>query len=445
MSKVNYFGTDGIRGRVGGDIINPEFAFKIGYAFGKVINKKYHSKRNSIVIGKDTRISCNMLESAIIEGMTSVGIDVYSADIIPTSAIAYITNLFKFSGGVVISASHNPYYDNGIKFFSGDGNKLNFQTEIEIEHELKNCFNKYKNTKNPGLLSKINNAQEIYIDFCKSTFPSNLDLEGMNIIIDCANGSAYKVAPCIFSELGANVYSIGDKPNGININENIGSLFPNILKKEVLSRHADIGIAFDGDADRLLIVDKFGNIFHGDELLYAIVMDRLQYGYVSGVVGTYMTNYGFEIQMHRLGIDFYRSEIGDRYIIEKMLMNNCLYGGENSGHLICLDKHTTGDGIISSLQVLAAMIKQKKSISEITNNLKMYPQYILNIPWFDGDNWKYNKRIMSKKLEIEKKLLNTGRILIRNSGTEPKLRLMVEAKDNKIALDCIQELDKLFT
>ncbi|AWD32285.1 Phosphoglucosamine mutase [Candidatus Kinetoplastibacterium sorsogonicusi] len=443
MSKMNYFGTDGIRGQVGGDLINTDFIFKLGYAFGVVLNNTNCNPHNKVkvVIGKDTRISSDMLENSIVEGLISANVDVFLAGVIPTSAIAYISYISNFSAGIVISASHNHYLDNGIKFFSGNGSKLSLHMEAAIEKEISNPVILYSKK---GIVTKISNIEEKYIDFCKSTFPNNISLKGIKLVIDSANGSAYKIAPYIFNALGANVFAIGSNPNGKNINDKIGSIFPDTLKQVVISKKADLGIAFDGDADRVLMIDSNGRIFNGDELLYSIVIDRLSYNIVNGVVGTLMTNYGFEKQMHKLHIKFYRTNVGDRNVIETMKLYNCLYGGENSGHLICLDRHSTGDGIISSLQILAAIIRHNQSISSFIKDLYMYPQYIVNVPWNYQYSWEKNNKILIKKQEIEKKLSNRGRVLIRNSGTEPKLRLMVEAADKNLALSCIQELKSIF-
>jgi phosphoglucosamine mutase len=440
VSKRKYFGTDGVRGIVGGPTINAEFALKLGYAAGKVLAARFPGRgRPAVVIGKDTRISGYMLESALEAGLSSAGVDVLLAGPIPTPAVAYLTRALRLVAGIVISASHNPYHDNGIKFFSGQGMKLPDDIEAEIEQALEQPMQCVA-SEALGRARRIDDAAGRYIEFCKSTFPGSLDLLGLSVVVDAAHGAAYNIAPHVFRELGAEVYAIGCEPDGFNINKDVGALHPESLAHEVARRKADIGIALDGDADRLQMVDGDGRIYDGDELLYAIVRDRMTHGQVDGVVGTLMTNFGFEKQMNALGVGFVRANVGDRYVLESMLAKGWKYGGESSGHLLCLDCHTTGDGIIAALQVLTAMIRSGRSLDALVAELKMYPQKMVNVPLAPGIDWKNHAGLNQAQADVQAMLAGRGRVLIRASGTEPKLRLMVEAEDQVLAEKGVERL-----
>ncbi len=442
MSDRKYFGTDGVRGQVGSATINPEFALRLGYAAGRVLAQSKSSAhgRPTVVIGKDTRISGYMLESALEAGLSAAGVDVLLAGPVPTPAVAYLTRALRLVAGIVISASHNPYQDNGIKFFSSQGMKLPDELEGQIEaaiDEPLGCVS----SEALGRARRIDDAAGRYIEFCKSTFPNELDLAGMKIVVDAANGAAYHIAPHVFRELGAEVFSIGCEPDGFNINEGVGALHPERLIEEVRNREAAVGIALDGDADRLQMVDAGGRLYDGDELLYAIVRGRMKAGrHVDGVVGTLMTNFGFEKQMRALGVGFERANVGDRYVLERMLKNGWLYGGESSGHLLCLDCHTTGDGIIAALQVLSGMRRSGQSLADQVADLQLYPQKMVNVPLEPGVEWKTHPGLLSAKAQVEARLGDRGRVLIRASGTEPKLRLMVEADDLTLAQEGVSEL-----
>lgn len=440
MSQRKYFGTDGVRGIVGGPTINAEFALRLGYAAGKVLTRRFGGRgRPAVLIGKDTRISGYMLESALEAGLSSAGVDVLLAGPVPTPAVAYLTRALRLVAGVVISASHNPYHDNGIKFFSGQGMKLPDELETEIEQALDQPMQCVP-SEQLGRARRIGDAAGRYIEFCKSTFPNSLDLLGLSVVVDAAHGAAYHIAPHVFSELGAEVFSIGCEPDGFNINENVGALHPELLAAEVQKRKADIGIALDGDADRLQMVDGDGRVYNGDELLYAIVRDRMTQGQVDGVVGTLMTNFGFEKQMEALDVGFVRANVGDRYVLESMLARGWQFGGESSGHLLCLDRHTTGDGIVAALQVLTAMIRSGRSLDALVAELKMFPQKMVNVPLAPGLNWKNHKGLQEAQAQVEAMLAGRGRVLIRASGTEPKLRLMVEAEDQALADKGVERL-----
>lgn len=440
MSQRKYFGTDGVRGIVGGPTINAEFALRLGYAAGKVLTRRFGGRgRPAVLIGKDTRISGYMLESALEAGLSSAGVDVLLAGPVPTPAVAYLTRALRLVAGVVISASHNPYHDNGIKFFSGQGMKLPDELETEIEQALDQPMQCVP-SEQLGRARRIGDAAGRYIEFCKSTFPNSLDLLGLSVVVDAAHGAAYHIAPHVFRELGAEVFSIGCEPDGFNINENVGALHPELLVAEVKERKADIGIALDGDADRLQMVDGAGRVYNGDELLYAIVRDRMTQGQVDGVVGTLMTNFGFEKQMEALGVGFVRANVGDRYVLESMLSRGWQFGGESSGHLLCLDRHTTGDGIVAALQVLTAMIRSGRSLDALVAELKMYPQKMVNVPLAPGLDWKNHNGLQQAQAQVEAMLAGRGRVLIRASGTEPKLRLMVEAEDQALADKGVERL-----
>lgn len=440
MVQRKYFGTDGVRGEVGGATINAEFALRLGHAAGRVLVRQYPEReRPTVIIGKDTRISGYMLESALEAGLSSAGVDVLLAGPVPTPAVAYLTRALRLVAGIVISASHNPYQDNGIKFFSARGMKLADEIEAEIEaavDEPLNCVG----SEALGRARRIDDAAGRYIEFCKSTFPNELDLSGMKIVVDAAHGAAYNIAPHVFRELGADVYAIGCQPDGFNINEGVGAMHPETLVAEVKAKGADIGIALDGDADRLQMVDASGRLYNGDELLYAIVRGRMARGQVDGVVGTLMTNFGFEKQMQALGVGFQRAKVGDRYVLERMQSLGWIYGGESSGHLLCLDCHTTGDGIIAALQVLATISRSGETLAEQVADLMMYPQKMVNVPLATGVLWQSHPGLMAAQARVEQQLNGRGRVLIRASGTEPKLRLMVEAEDADLAEDCVQQL-----
>jgi len=430
---AKYFGTDGVRGCVGTMPITPDFVMRLGYAAGKVLTRSWASSvKSTVLIGKDTRISGYMLEAALEAGFAAAGVDVMLAGPMPTPAIAYLTRALRLSAGVVISASHNPYHDNGIKFFSASGNKLPDAVEADIEAELNlpmHCVSSEK----LGKAKRLDDAQGRYIEFCKSTFPNDLDLHGMRIVVDCAHGAAYNIAPHVFHELGAEVIDIGNQPNGLNINEGCGAAAPEALSSSVRANHADIGIALDGDADRLVMVDAAGRIYNGDELLYVMVKDRLMNGPVPGVVGTLMTNMALEIAFREMGIGFARAKVGDRYILEALLERGWLLGGEGSGHLLCLDKHTTGDGIVSALQILSALRRAGRSLAEMTTGIRLYPQVLINVKIPAGFDWKTSPGVQAEKEMAEMALGGTGRVLIRSSGTEPLIRVMVEAQQVETA------------
>ncbi len=437
MTTRKYFGTDGVRGTVGGSVINAEFALRLGYAAGRVLAAKHPGRgRPAVLIGKDTRISGYMIESAIEAGMSAAGIDVLLAGPVPTPAVAYLTRALRLVAGVVISASHNPYQDNGIKFFSSQGLKLADEVELRIEKTIDQPLDCVESAL-LGRARRIDDAAGRYIEFCKSTFPNEMNLLGMSIVVDAANGAAYHIAPYVFRELGAEVFTIGCEPDGFNINDGVGATEPDALIKEVQNRNADIGIALDGDADRLLMVDKSGRLYNGDELLYAIVSDRMLDRPVSGVVGTLMSNYGLERSLDKLDVAFERANVGDRYVLETLQKRGWLFGGESSGHILCMDKHTTGDGIIAALQVLKAMKRQRCSLSELVSDLRLYPQVMVNVPLPESGNWQSHdglKKAISNATEL---LGKKGRVLVRASGTEPILRLMAEAETEDLAKEAV--------
>ncbi|WP_019938347.1 phosphoglucosamine mutase [Bordetella sp. FB-8] len=436
-----YFGTDGVRGEVGGPVINAEFALRLGYAAGRALSGAHanRSGRAKVLIGKDTRISGYMIESALEAGLAAAGVDIVLAGPIPTPAVAYLTRALRLTAGIVISASHNPYHDNGIKFFSAEGMKLPDEVELRIEAELDNPIG-CVNSGELGRARRLDDAQGRYIEFCKSTFPSDLDLAGMSLVIDAANGAAYNTAPHVFRELGAQVQVIGASPDGFNINKDVGAMHPEALIAEVARQGADLGIALDGDADRLLMVDAAGRLYDGDELLYAIVRSRLSVAPVAGVAGTLMTNYGLELRLKEMGVPFARAKVGDRYVLEMLNERGWLYGGENSGHLLCLDQHTTGDGIIAALQVLTALCRGGMPLAEWVGDLRMFPQVMINVPLKPGQDWQSHAGLAAAREAVEAELAGKGRVLIRASGTEPKLRLMVEAQDESAAQSCARRL-----
>jgi phosphoglucosamine mutase len=432
MSR-RYFGTDGVRGEVGGAVINPQFALKLGYAAGRVLAKQSAGKaRPSVLIGKDTRISGYMLESALEAGFAAAGVNVLLAGPIPTPAVAYLTRTWRLSAGIVISASHNPYHDNGIKFFSPQGMKLPDAVELAIEQALDEPMG-CVTSDSLGRARRIEDAAGRYIEFCKGTFASDLDLSGLSLVVDAANGAAYHIAPHVFRELGAKVHAMGISPDGFNINEGVGALHPDNLVKEVQARGADFGIALDGDADRIQMVDANGRLYNGDELLYAVVRERAMRAPVAGVVGTLMSNLGLEQAFASLGIAFERAAVGDRYVLEKLKANDWLFGGESSGHLLCLDCHSTGDGIVAGLQVLAAVRRYQTTLADWVKDLTLYPQVMINVPIKPGTNWQTHTGLQAQTAVVETALAGQGRVLVRASGTEPKLRIMVEAPEAQMA------------
>lgn len=405
--------------------MTPDFIMRLGYASGRVLSGQ--SRQPSVLIGKDTRISGYMVEASLEAGFSAAGVDVLLCGPLPTPGVAYLTRALRLSAGVVISASHNPYPDNGIKFFSGDGFKLPDETERAIEAQMEQPMGCNEAAK-LGRARRVDDAQGRYVEFCKSTFPGDRDLKGMKIVVDCAHGAAYAVAPHVFHELGADVTSIGVEPDGFNINDLFGTSAPGNLALEVKRQQADLGIALDGDADRVLIVDGSGRSYDGDQLLYAIVRHRAAKEKIAGVAGTLMTNLAFEKAMLRLGIGFARARVGDRYVLEMMREKRWALGGENSGHIICLDKHTTGDGIVSALQVLTAIGESGRTLAELTADLEMYPQVLLNVDVPQGFDWKAHQSISKAQAAAEKSLNGQGRVLLRPSGTEPVLRVMVEGE-----------------
>ena len=434
-----YFGTDGIRGRVGIAPITPDFVMKLGFAAGQVLAHDGIVQRPCVLIGKDTRISGYMLEAALEAGFAAAGVDVMLCGPMPTPAIAYLTRALRLQAGVVISASHNPFEDNGIKFFSAQGDKLPDEKELEIEAELDKSMGCVSSEK-LGKAKRLDDAAGRYIEFCKSTFPNDLDLRGLKIVVDAANGAAYHIAQPVLHELGAEVITIGVSPNGMNINNQVGATAPDALVRAVRANHADLGIALDGDADRVVMVDSNGTVYDGDQLLYAIAATQHAFTPLKGVVGTLMSNLGLEKALKRLGMDFARANVGDRYVLEQLKERGWLYGGESSGHILCLDKHTTGDGLVSALQVLSAMRRAQKSLRELVSPLQMYPQTMINVRIKKGFDWKSYTPLQTAQAEAEKALGDTGRILIRASGTEPLIRVMVEAQDARIAREQAQRM-----
>jgi phosphoglucosamine mutase len=432
MKKTRkYFGTDGVRGRVGEPPITPDFVMHLGYAAGKVLaagRKLPKAEHAGVLIGKDTRISGYMLESALQAGLSAAGVDIYLAGPMPTPAVAYLTRALRLQAGIVISASHNPFEDNGIKFFSGDGNKLPDDIEHAIEARL-DAPVEVMPSADLGKARRINDAAGRYIEFCKSTFPTDLELRGLKLVVDCAHGATYHIAQHVFHELGADVTAIGVQPDGININRDSGATHPRALAAAVKAHKAHLGIAFDGDGDRLVMADEKGRVYDGDQLLYVIARFRKSQGLLKGgVVGTLMTNLGMEQGLDRLGIPFERAAVGDRYVLERMLARGWQLGGENSGHIICLDKHTTGDGIVSALQVLHALQVEGKSLSALCRDVRLHPQVLVNVKTRRGFDFGADPRIRSALRETEDRLAGKGRVLLRASGTEPVIRVMVEGE-----------------
>lgn len=432
MSR-KYFGTDGVRGRAGQMPITPEFVMRLGYAAGVTLVAREHlgpGQHPAVLIGKDTRISGYMLEAALEAGFAAAGVDVILAGPIPTPAVAYLTRALRLQAGVVISASHNPYHDNGIKFFSAGGAKLPDAMEAEIEAHLDEPMGCVDSAR-MGRARRIDDASGRYIEFCKSTFPNDFNLRGLKIALDCAHGAAYHIAPKVFHELGAEVVAVGIEPNGMNINDGVGATVPSKLREAVLASGADLGISLDGDADRVMMCDRAGELFDGDKLLYVIARAWQAEDKLSGVVGTLMSNLGFETAIRGMGMEFHRAKVGDRYVLEMMIERNCKLGGENSGHIICLDRHTTGDGIVSALQVLAALRRSGQSLADSCRDLVFYPQKLINIRLPAGFDWASNESIASARHDVEQTLGAWGRVLLRPSGTEPLLRVMVEGADGE--------------
>ncbi len=426
MSERKYFGTDGIRGKVGESPINPEFVTKLGWAAGKVLAGR---GTNKVLIGKDTRISGYMLESALEAGLSAAGIDIALLGPMPTPAIAYLTKTFRCEAGIVISASHNPYYDNGIKFFSSNGFKLDDEIEAAIEAQMEQPLECVASDE-LGKATRIGDAAGRYIEFCKGTFPSDLSLKGLKIVVDCAHGATYHIAPNVLAELGAKVIEMGTKPDGLNINDKVGATSLDAIRQKVLDEKADLGFALDGDGDRIMLVDHKGNVVDGDQIVYIIARDALKTGQLKGgVVGTQMSNLGLEVALTELGIPFARSKVGDRYVMELLKEKGWCIGGENSGHVLNLRLASTGDGIVSGLQVLACMLNTEMSLYELTRGMQKYPQTLINVRFNDNGTDPLNHdEVIGAVKEAEVQLADSGRILLRKSGTEPLIRVMVEAE-----------------
>lgn len=442
--EKQYFGTDGIRGRVGEYPITPDFMLKLGWAAGKVFAKS-GGQRSKILIGKDTRISGYMFEAALESGLASAGVDIHMLGPMPTPAVAYLTRTFQAQAGIVISASHNSFEDNGIKFFAGDGTKLPDETELAIEEYLTRDITTVSSPE-IGKVSRVTDAAGRYIEYCKRTVPGNAVLSGLKIVIDCANGATYHVAGNVFAELGASLKAISVSPDGTNINRGCGSTSPQNLVKEVLESKADVGIAFDGDGDRVIMVDHRGNIVDGDELLYIIARDRrrrnLGFG---GVVGTLMSNLGLELGLEALDVPFVRTDVGDRYVMEMLKKKGWQLGGESSGHLVCLDVTTTGDGIVSALQVLAAMTQSNSTLLDLSSKMQKMPQHMVNVRVTDKSGVMTSPEVVSAVDALEKKMAGRGRVLLRPSGTEPVIRVMVEGEEEQTVIQHAQELAGVVT
>jgi phosphoglucosamine mutase len=426
--KKKYFGTDGIRGKVGASLITPEFALKLGWAAGRVLAKSGSKK---VLIGKDPRISGYMLEAALQAGLAAAGLRPALMGPMPTPAVAYLTHTFRATAGIVISASHNPYYDNGIKFFSAQGTKLSEEIELEIEAEIDKEL-KCVESSDLGKAYRIEDAAGRYIEFCKSTFPSKYDLTGLKVVVDCANGATYHIAPLVISELGADVIAMGVEPDGLNINLNCGATSMQAIADRVVKENADFGIAFDGDGDRVMMVDHTGYVLDGDELLYIIARDKLRSGTLKGgAVGTKMSNLGLEQGLKTLGIPFERSDVGDRHVMELMIKNDWCIGAENSGHIICSEHLSTGDGIVSGLQVISAMQSSRLKLYELRQGIKKYPQILLNLGFDNKVDPLQDNDVLAEAKRIESLLGDKGRVLLRKSGTEPVFRIMVEADESE--------------
>ncbi len=433
-----YFGTDGIRGTVGQSPITPDFVLRLAHAVGQVLKEK--EDRPTVLIGKDTRISGYMLESALESGFNSAGVDVVLLGPLPTPGVAYLTRTLRASLGVVISASHNPFADNGIKFFSAKGSKLPDAWEIAVEAALERAP-VWSESAKLGKSRRLDDAAGRYIEFCKSTFSNDLTLKGLKIVVDAAHGAAYQIAPKVFHELGAEVIAIGCAPDGVNINKDVGATHPQALVAAVKQHQADYGIALDGDADRLQLVDSSGRLYNGDELLYLMADDHLGRGNVlPGVVGTLMTNMAVEVALKARDVQFVRARVGDRYVLEELEKHGWILGGEGSGHLLALDKHTTGDGLISALQVLQACVRSGKSMAQLLAGVELFPQTLINVRLAPGQDWKSNSAMQAATQAVEVELGDTGRVLIRASGTEPLVRVMVEARSARLAQQSAQRI-----
>ncbi|HDU8315093.1 TPA: phosphoglucosamine mutase [Proteus mirabilis] len=428
MSERKYFGTDGIRGKVGDSPITPDFVLKLGWAAGKVLAR--HGSRK-IIIGKDTRISGYMLESALEAGLAAAGLSASFTGPMPTPAVAYLTRTFRAEAGIVISASHNPYYDNGIKFFSIDGTKLPDEVEEAIEAEMEKPITCVESAE-LGRANRIVDAAGRYIEFCKGTFPNENNLNGLKVVVDCAHGATYHIAPNVFRELGAEVITIGCEPTGININDECGATDVRMLQKRVLEEGADVGLAFDGDGDRIIMVDHKGLKVDGDQILYIIAREALRQGQLrGGAVGTLMSNMGLEIALKQLGIPFVRAKVGDRYVLEKLQDKGWRLGAENSGHIILLDKTTTGDGIVAGLQVLSAMVRNHMSLHDLCSGMKLLPQILVNVRFTGNHDPLQSTEVQQVAKEVEAELGGKGRVLLRKSGTEPLIRVMVEGENEE--------------
>jgi phosphoglucosamine mutase len=433
-----YFGTDGIRGTVGKSPITPDFVLRLAHAVGRVLKKT--EEHPTVLIGKDTRISGYMLESALESGFNSAGVNVVLLGPLPTPGVAYLTRAQRASLGVVISASHNPFADNGIKFFSAQGNKLSDAWELAVEAALDEAP-VWADSANLGKTKRLDDAAGRYIEFCKSTFSNDLTLKGLKIVVDAAHGAAYHIAPKVFHELGAEVIAIGCSPDGLNINHEVGATHPDALVRSVKANHADFGIALDGDADRLQMVDAQGRLYNGDELLYLMADDRLANDeVVPGVVGTLMTNMAVEVALKKRGVQFVRAKVGDRYVLEELAKHKWILGGEGSGHLLALDKHTTGDGLVSALQILQTCVRSAKAMAELLKDVTLFPQTLINVRLRPGQDWQSNTRMKEEVQKAEAELGDTGRVLIRASGTEPLVRVMVEARDEAQANACAKRI-----
>ncbi|WP_310646810.1 phosphoglucosamine mutase [Limnohabitans sp.] len=433
-----YFGTDGIRGTVGQPPITPDFVLRLAHAVGRVLKRT--EEHPTVLIGKDTRISGYMLESALESGFNSAGVNVVLLGPLPTPGVAYLTRAQRASLGVVISASHNPFADNGIKFFSAKGTKLDDAWELAVEAALEEPP-VWVDSANLGKTRRLDDAAGRYIEFCKSTFSNDLTLKGLKIVVDAAHGAAYHIAPKVFHELGAEVIAIGCNPDGVNINHEVGATHPDALVRSVKANHADFGVALDGDADRLQMVDAQGRLFNGDELLYLMADDRLAKDeVVPGVVGTLMTNMAVEVALKKRGVQFVRAKVGDRYVLEELAKHGWILGGEGSGHLLALDKHTTGDGLISALQILQTCVRSGRTMADLLKDVTLFPQTLINVRLRPGQDWKANTRLQDETQKAEAELGDTGRVLIRASGTEPLVRVMVEARDEAQANACARRI-----
>jgi len=442
MSASNerkYFGTDGVRGRVGVPPITPDFVMKLGWAAGRVLARGARGKPK-VLIGKDTRVSGYMFESALEAGLSAAGVDIHLLGPMPTPGIAYLTRTFHAQAGIVISASRNPFDDNGIKFFSASGAKLPDEIELEIERELDKPFETVT-SRELGKAHRVRDAAGRYIEFCKSTFASQLDLTGLKVVVDCAHGATYHIAPEVLEELGARVVAIGNAPDGFNINDRVGATAPAALREAVLAAGADVGIALDGDGDRLIMVDELGNVLDGDQLTYIIARHRLALGRLAGaVVGTQMSNFGLELALRDCGLAFHRASVGDRYVLEMLNANGWTLGGESSGHIICLDLTTTGDGIISALQVLEAMLTRNVPLSVLTAGMQMFPQKLVNVRLPRRAEGGFPPAVHAAVADVENRLNGEGRVLLRPSGTEPVIRVMVEGRETALVETLVAEL-----